>query len=55
MEHSDANMISLDGGESGEVIWKFSQAEVFNFACLQPGHYDAGMKGRFQVIRSTLK
>lgn len=55
MEHSDANMITLDSGESGEVIWKFSKAGVVNFACLQPGHYDAGMKGQFQVARSTLK
>ncbi len=28
-----------------EMIWKFSNSGEFAFACLIPGHFDAGMKG----------
>ncbi len=45
MEHADANMISVAPGQTGEIIWQFTKAGKFDFACLQPGHYDAGMKG----------
>jgi uncharacterized cupredoxin-like copper-binding protein len=49
MEHSDPNMITLAPGESGELIWQFTQAGTFDFACLQPGHFDAGMMGTVSV------
>ncbi len=45
MEHDEPNSVSLKAGESGDVIWQFSNAGTFQFACLQPGHYEAGMKG----------
>ena len=51
MEHSDPNMITLVGGQSGEVIWQFTKAGKVDFACLQPGHYDAGMKGEVLVAK----
>ncbi len=49
MEHSDPNMITLAPGESGELIWQFTQAGTFDFACLQPGHFEAGMRGEVSV------
>lgn len=49
MEHADPNMVTVQPGQAGEIIWKFSKAGVINFACLQPGHYDAGMKGAVKV------
>lgn len=49
MEHADPNMVTVQPGQTGEIIWKFSKAGVINFACLQPGHYDAGMKGAVKV------
>jgi len=49
MEHADDNQITLAPGKSGELLWQFSQAGTVNFACLQPGHYDAGMKGSVTV------
>lgn len=49
MEHEESNMLTLDGGASGELIWKFTKAGTVNFACLQAGHYDAGMKGSVTV------
>ena len=45
MVHVDPNRVTLAPGESGEVVWQFTKAGNINFACLQPGHYDAGMKG----------
>jgi uncharacterized cupredoxin-like copper-binding protein len=45
MEHADANMVTVAPGKTGEVIWQFTKAGKVDFACLQPGHYDAGMKG----------
>lgn len=45
MEHADANMVTVAPGKTGEIIWEFTKAGKVDFACLQPGHYDAGMKG----------
>lgn len=50
MEHADANMVSVAPGKSGEVIWQFTKAGRIDFACLHPGHYDAGMKGGVEVV-----
>jgi uncharacterized cupredoxin-like copper-binding protein len=51
MEHADANMVTVAPGKSGEIIWQFTKAGKVDFACLQPGHYDAGMKGIVTVAR----
>ena len=49
MEHSDPNQVSVAAGKAGEVIWQFTKAGKVDFACLQPGHYEAGMKGTVRV------
>jgi uncharacterized cupredoxin-like copper-binding protein len=49
MKHDDPNAISLAPGESGELIWTFSQAGTFQFACLIGGHMEAGMHGPVSV------
>ena len=49
MEHDDPNMVTVAPGKTGQVIWKFSKAGKIDFACLQPGHYEAGMKGAVAV------
>ena len=49
MEHDDPNSVRLDAGKSGEVIWTFSNAGTFEFACLIPGHYESGMHGPITV------
>ena len=49
MEHADANMASVAPGKTGEIIWHFTRAGTVDFACLQPGHYDAGMRGAVTV------
>ena len=52
MEHADANMVTVAPGKTGEIIWQFTKAGKVDFACLQPGHYDAGMKGFVTVAGS---
>jgi uncharacterized cupredoxin-like copper-binding protein len=49
MEHADANQMTVAPGATGELIWRFSKAGQVQFACLQPGHFDAGMKGVVSV------
>lgn len=49
MEHDDPNSIRLVPGKSGDIIWKFSKTGTFTFACLIPGHYEAGMHGELSV------
>ena len=55
MEHDDPNMVSVAPGKSGEIIWQFTKAGRVDFACLQPGHYDAGMKGLVNVVSTKAK
>ena len=52
MEHDDANQITVQPGKSGEIIWQFTKMGKVNFACLQPGHYDAGMAGTITVNKA---
>lgn len=51
MEHADPNMVSVDPGKIGELVWQFTKAGTFDFACLQPGHFEAGMVGKVAVKR----
>ncbi|MGO4684601.1 cupredoxin domain-containing protein [Hyphomicrobium sp. 2TAF46] len=49
MIHDDPNGTRLQPSKSGEIFWKFSKAGTFEFACLIPGHYEAGMHGKVVV------
>ena len=49
MEHDDPNAQSIEPGKQVEILWKFSKAGTFEFACLIPGHYEAGMHGKVVV------
>ena len=51
MEHAEPNMVTVAPGKSGEIIWQFTKAGEVDFACLQPGHFDAGMKGIVNVAK----
>ena len=52
MEHDDANSVDVKPGKTGKIVWHFTKAGKVNFACLEPGHYDAGMKGVVAVAGS---
>ena len=49
MEHDEPSKLTLAPGKKGEIIWQFTKAGPVNFACLMPGHYEAGMKGTVSV------
>ena len=51
MEHAEPNMLSLAPGAQGELLWHFTSAMTVDFACLRPGHYEAGMKGKIDVAK----
>lgn len=49
MEHDEPGKVTLAPGKQGEIIWQFTKAGTVHFACLMPGHYEAGMKGAVKV------
>ena len=49
MEHDAPHMTHVKPGASGEIVWRFNRAGTFQFACLVPGHFEAGMVGRVTV------
>ena len=52
MSHDNPNAMRLQPGGSREIIWNFGASDLIEFACLVPGHYEAGMRGRV-VVRET--
>ena len=49
MEHDEPHMTHVKPGESGEIVWQFTKPGEFQFACLIPGHFEAGMVGKVSV------
>ncbi|TAH50470.1 MAG: plastocyanin [Betaproteobacteria bacterium] len=53
MEHDEPWMAHVAPGARGEMIWHFNRAGEFEYACLIPGHYQAGMRGTIRVRSRT--
>lgn len=51
--HARADRLLVEPGRSGESVWNFNRRGVFQFACLFPGHYQAGMVGSISVAEIT--
>lgn len=49
MEHDEPYMAHVPPGRRGEIVWHFNRAGTFAFACLIPGHFEAGMRGTIVV------
>jgi uncharacterized cupredoxin-like copper-binding protein len=49
MEHDDPNGKTLQPNAKTELLWRFSKRGEFEFACLIPGHREAGMTGKIVV------
>lgn len=49
MAHGDAHMVHVEPGKDGEVVWQFNRVGEFDFGCLLPGHFEAGMVGTVVV------
>ena len=45
-------MAHVEAGKTAKTIWNFNRAGEFDFACLIPGHYEAGMVGKVVVRKS---
>ena len=49
MEHAEAHMAHVKPGATGQIVWQFTKPGTFQFACLLPGHFEAGMVGTVVV------
>lgn len=52
MEHDEPYMAHVAPGSSERLVWQFNRVGAFHFACLIPGHYQAGMTGRITVSKA---
>ena len=50
MAHSHSNSVLLSPGESGNLIWKFTNSVELEAACNVPGHYEVGMIAKINNI-----
>lgn len=55
MEHDEPYMSHVAAGKEGTLVWNFNRAGDFDFACLIPGHYQAGMVGKIKVVAGGSK
>jgi uncharacterized cupredoxin-like copper-binding protein len=46
MEHDEPHMVHVGPGKTGELIWTFDKSGEIVFACLIPGHFEAGVTGK---------
>lgn len=46
MEQPDPNMTHVKPGAAGPIVWRLHQTGAYQFACLHPGHFEAGMVGK---------
>lgn len=49
MAHGAPNMAHVAPGEQGEIVWTFGRPGTLQYACLLPGHFEAGMAGTIEV------
>ena len=49
MEHDEPHMVHARPGRTEVMVWQFNRPGEFRFACLVPGHYEAGMTGTITV------
>ena len=49
MEHDEPHMVHVDPGQKQQLVWQFNRKGEFAYACLLPGHFEAGMRGTVEV------
>ena len=49
MEHDEPYMAHVAPGKEGEIVWQFTRPGEFHYACLIPGHMEAGMIAKITV------
>lgn len=50
MEHDEPHMAHVAPGQSGVMGWQFTHTGEFFYGCLVPGHFEAGMVGKVNVV-----
>ncbi len=51
MEHDEPYQAHVAAGKKEEMIWQFTKPGEFHYACLIPGHFEAGMVGKITVSK----
>ncbi len=49
MAHDHSYIAHVPPGETGRIVWHFTRPGEFYYACLIPGHFEAGMIGTIVV------
>ena len=49
MEHDEPYMAHVAPGKTETLVWQFTKVGEFQFGCLVPGHFEAGMVGKIAV------
>lgn len=49
MMHRDPNGTTVAPAATQDLVWRFTKPGTYEFACLIPGHYEAGMHGQVSV------
>lgn len=52
MEHDEPYMSHVSPGKKEDLVWQFTQPGDFYYACLIPGHFEAGMFGKITVTKA---
>lgn len=50
-DRNAAHAARVEPGASGRIVWQFTKTGEFHYACLAPGHFEAGMIGTIVVVR----
>ena len=49
MEHDEPSQAHVKAGGKEDLVWQFNKPGEFYYACLMPGHFEAGMVGKIVV------
>jgi uncharacterized cupredoxin-like copper-binding protein len=51
--HAPGAAITVAPGQVGELVVSFTEPAALQIACLLPGHFEAGMRGSFDVVAAA--
>jgi uncharacterized cupredoxin-like copper-binding protein len=51
MEHQDPYMAHVAPGRTETIVWQFTREGTYYYGCLEPGHFEAGMIGKLEVVK----
>jgi uncharacterized cupredoxin-like copper-binding protein len=49
MKHEDGSIVTVEPGQTKELVWRFGKPGRYEAACQVPGHYTAGMMSTIVV------